>query len=132
MYNTSSNRWAVFNQNKSSIPPDAAFNIFVSNSITDVENNGQNELTKEYTLYQNYPNPFNPTTNIEFSLPKQSHVRIDVYNTIGQRVKSLVNGELSAGKHIVTFNASGLSSGVYLYRLQAGDFIESRKLMLMK
>jgi beta-glucanase (GH16 family) len=79
-----------------------------------------------------YPNPFNPSTSITYYLPKQSHVQIEVFNTLGQKVKTLVNKMQSAGKYSVIFDASDLASGVYIYRLKAGSFVESRKMVLMK
>jgi hypothetical protein len=85
-----------------------------------------------YSLDQNYPNPFNPTTTINFSLLKTANVQLTVYNIIGQRVATLVNGQLSAGAHSVKFNATNFASGVYFYRLEAGEFIAHKKMMLLK
>jgi hypothetical protein len=81
---------------------------------------------------QNYPNPFNPSTTIRYGLPNRSHVSLTVFNTLGQQVSQLVNGEQEAGYHEVNFDASGLSSGVYLYRMQAGSYVETRKLLLVR
>ncbi|MHB9011475.1 MAG: choice-of-anchor Q domain-containing protein [Ignavibacteriaceae bacterium] len=89
-------------------------------------------LPKQFSLGQNYPNPFNPTTTISFSLPVDSKVELDVYNTIGQRVANLANGEMQAGYHNVEFNASRLASGIYFYRITAGSFNEVKKLILLK
>lgn len=85
-----------------------------------------------YTLSQNYPNPFNPTTNIEYSIPKSGYVTLKVYNILGQEVTSLYQGYQKAGSYKVDFNASKLSSGVYLYRLEAGNVSITKKLILMK
>ena len=85
-----------------------------------------------YQLNQNYPNPFNPTTNITFQIPQRSMVTLKVYNILGQLVATLVHGMRAPGHYMVRFNGSGLSSGVYIYRLQAGSFIQSKKLMLVK
>jgi hypothetical protein len=90
------------------------------------------EIPRRYALGQNYPNPFNPSTTIRYGLPNRSNVTLTVYNTLGQQVAQLVNGEVEAGYHEVKFEASGLSSGVYFYRLQAGSFVETRKFILMK
>jgi hypothetical protein len=100
---------------------------------TDVED-GADALPYEFALEQNYPNPFNPSTNIEFSLRSASNVRLEVFNVLGQRVATLVNGStLPAGAHSVTFDASDLTSGMYIYRLQAGsNFSQTRTMMLLK
>lgn len=83
-------------------------------------------------LHQNFPNPFNPTTTIRYSLPDARNVTLTVFNTLGQHIVELVNGTNDAGHHEVRFDGAGLSSGVYFYRLQAGDFVQSRRLMLLK
>jgi hypothetical protein len=86
----------------------------------------------EFALNQNYPNPFNPSTAIQFSIPSAQNVRLTVYNVLGQQVASLVNQNLSAGVHTANFNASALSSGVYFYRLEAGNNIAVKKMLLIK
>ena len=83
-------------------------------------------------MHQNYPNPFNPSTTIRYALPARTHVTLTAFNTLGQRVAVLVEGEVEPGYHDVTFDASGLASGVYLYRLEAGDFVQTRRLVLVK
>jgi len=85
-----------------------------------------------FSLSQNYPNPFNPTTVIRYGLPRESHVSLEVFSIDGKRVATLVDETEGAGAYRVTFSASGISSGVYLYRLRAGDFVETKKLLLMK
>ncbi len=102
--------------------------------IIDVSNE-QEETTgvpNEFSLEQNYPNPFNPTTVINYSIPENSKVNITVYNLLGREVAKLVNKEQLAGSYSVTFNAQGLSSGVYIYRIQAGEFEKTRKAVLIK
>ncbi|HEY3296057.1 MAG TPA: proprotein convertase P-domain-containing protein [bacterium] len=86
----------------------------------------------EYALHQNYPNPFNPTTSIALDLVDNGFVSLKVYNLMGQEVASLVNGNLSSGRHIVSFDATSLSSGVYLYRLNVNGFVAEKKMLLMK
>jgi hypothetical protein len=86
----------------------------------------------QINLLQNYPNPFNPTTTIRFELPAASNVTLEVYNTLGQRVRTLVSENRPAGSHAVTFDAAGLASGVYIYRLQVGNTVMHKKMVLMK
>jgi hypothetical protein len=90
------------------------------------------EIPAKFILYQNYPNPFNPLTTIRFELPKESHVTLKVYNMLGQEVAILVNEKREAGRYQVEFNASCYSNGVYFYRLQTCDYIETKKLLLIK
>ena len=92
----------------------------------------EDNIPTNFTLYQNYPNPFNPTTTIKFALPTDSKVKINVYNSIGQLVKTLVDGEMSSGYHEVNFDASWLASGIYLYQLQAGEYNSVKKMILIK
>jgi hypothetical protein len=89
------------------------------------------EVPASFALAQNYPNPFNPSTTIRYALPHRSRVSLIVYNTLGQQVATLVNGEVEAGYHEVTFNANGLASGVYFYRMTAGDFVQTKRLVLL-
>jgi len=120
---------------------DSLFMLIVrgNGSLTEVSLN-ENSIPNAYSLYQNYPNPFNPSTIIKYALPYASHVNLSVFNTLGQRVALLVDGKQEAGYHEVTFEGSGLTSGVYFYRLQAhsinsqqaNDYIETKKLILMK
>ncbi|HUI11396.1 MAG TPA: T9SS type A sorting domain-containing protein [Bacteroidota bacterium] len=86
----------------------------------------------EYGLSQNFPNPFNPSTIIRYAIPLKSHVLLTVHNLLGQVVATVVNQDQEAGFHEVRFDAVNLSSGVYLYRLEAGKFVETRKLTLLK
>jgi hypothetical protein len=94
-------------------------------------------IPTDYTLYSNYPNPFNPNTEIIYGLPIACNVNLIIYNILGQKVKTLVDQPMTAGYHTVTWNgkdASGVPSatGIYLYRIQAGDFVESKKMILLK
>ncbi len=90
------------------------------------------DIPDEFALNDNYPNPFNPTTTIRYDLPESSEVRIEVYNVLGQHVSTLVNETRQAGHHEVTFDAADLSSGTYIYRIEAGDFVDSRQMLLVK
>ena len=92
----------------------------------------ETELPADFGLDQNYPNPFNPETNITFQVPFDSRVTLAVYDVIGRRVATLVDDMLDAGHHQVTFDGTHLASGVYLYRMRAGDFVQTRKLILVK
>jgi len=87
---------------------------------------------KEFLLYQNFPNPFNPSTSINFSLPVNVRVRINIYNSLGELVSEVINKELEAGYHKILFGGASIPSGIYFYRLQAGNFIETKKMILMK
>ncbi len=96
-------------------------------------NDIDNEVPTEFALRQNYPNPFNPNTNINFELSQTSNVTLTVYDMLGRKVATLIDGEqYSAAKHSIQFNASALASGMYIYRIQAGSFISTRKMMLIK
>ncbi len=101
--------------------------------VTFVGVNGiGNTIPETYKLYQNYPNPFNPSTKIQFALPKSSFAKIVVYDMLGKEIETLVNEQLNAGTYEADFDGSKLSSGVYYYKLIAGDFTETKKMVLMK
>ncbi len=89
-------------------------------------------VPESFSLEQNYPNPFNPSTTFKFSIAKSSAVQLAIYNELGQEVAQVVNEQLNAGTYEVDWNAGRLPSGVYFYRIRAGEFIESKKLILMK
>lgn len=93
---------------------------------------GNSPLVKEFRLEQNYPNPFNPSTTIRYSLPASAHVTISVYNIAGQEVRVLVNSTQSSGNHVVNFDGSRLSSGTYIYKIVAGSFVQTKKMVLLK
>ena len=105
--------------------------------LTGIKENQANNVPAKYELDQNYPNPFNPTTNIQYTLPQQGEVSLNIYNLLGQMVRSLVNNVQSAGTHSVTWdgaNQSGqmVTSGIYFYRLSAGNFVSVKKMIMLK
>jgi hypothetical protein len=109
------------------VTDDTTFSIVVG-----IEQQKGKQIPKEFSLYQNYPNPFNPSTSIEFDLPKTSEVTLNIFNILGEEVATLISGRLSAGSYSYDWDASGFASGVYLYHLTAGDFIATKKLILLK
>jgi hypothetical protein len=89
-------------------------------------------LPTDYALHQNYPNPFNPSTTIVFDVPSASELSIVVYDLLGRQVKTLVSGSIAAGRHEATFDATGLTSGLYIVRMRTGDRVFERSVVLMK
>jgi hypothetical protein len=102
-----------------------------THQTTDV-GDGDGGNASAFRLEQNYPNPFNPSTTIAFVVPTASHVTLKIYDILGRDVATLINGAMTAGGHQVTFDASNIAAGMYIYRLQAGEFSTSRKLLLAK
>ncbi|MBU0984854.1 MAG: T9SS type A sorting domain-containing protein [candidate division Zixibacteria bacterium] len=111
---------------------------FTTNIITDVEDDEHGDiLPYRFELSQNYPNPFNPVTTIEYSLPQRSSVKIDIFNLLGQKVRTLVDREESAGSYTITWDGTSttgeaVSTGVYFYRFQTDDHVETKKMLLLK
>ena len=89
-------------------------------------------IPDKYSLEQNYPNPFNPSTSIKFGIKKDGFVSLKIYDLTGREVAALVSGTLRAGSYSVDWNASGLSSGVYFYKLEAGEFTDVKRMALVK
>jgi hypothetical protein len=122
----------------SELPIVGTYAAFTTNIITEVNDDGHGQtLPYRFDLSQNYPNPFNPATTIEYAIPERSHVRIQVLNILGQVVATLVDTELSAGDHTAYWNGvdrygSSVATGVYLYRFQAGEHVETKKMLLLK
>jgi len=104
--------------------------IYTNSAVTSVGD--ESSQPTEYVLSQNYPNPFNPRTVISFSIPQAGQVRLSLFDALGNEVKVIAAQEYSAGSHSINFNATGLSSGVYFYRIEAGSFVQSKKMILMK
>ena len=89
-------------------------------------------IPKEYGMDQNYPNPFNPSTEIRYRLPENNHVKLQVYDILGNVVETLIDTEVEAGYHSIQWNASRFASGVYFYRIVSGSFVSAKKLILLK
>ncbi|MBU0475866.1 MAG: T9SS type A sorting domain-containing protein [Bacteroidetes bacterium] len=121
---------AASNYNDLLIAADEAKNIYDSQFV-GVENERETRPT-EFALYQNYPNPFNPSTIIKYQLPAKNHVSIKIYDILGNEIADLVDEIKAGGIHEVEFNASGLSSGIYFYKLSVGNFLSVNKLVLIK
>ncbi len=113
-----------------------------SNTISFLCNNGiseakiragnLNELPKEFALEKNYPNPFNPVTTIRFAIPENSFVTLKIFDILGKETTTLVNSFEEAGYKTVQFDATNLPSGIYIYKLTAGNFVDMKKMVLMK
>lgn len=104
--------------------------LYYQDVIVDVEEEDVLPLT--YKLEQNYPNPFNPSTTIKFSVPERTLVQMKIYDILGSEVTTLVNEELDAGWYEKTFDAAALSTGVYIYRIQAGSYVNTKKMLMIK
>jgi uncharacterized protein (TIGR02145 family) len=104
----------------------------LNNNTVGIDDKDKSDIPKEFLLLQNYPNPFNPSTVISYSLPSVSNVKLNVYNTLGQTVRVLESGYKNAGTYTVTFDASEFTSGIYFYKLEAGQFTQVKKMMLIK
>ena len=91
-----------------------------------------NKIPTEFSLNQNYPNPFNPSTKITYQIPKVSFITLKIYDVLGKEITTLVNEEKPIGSYEIEFNAKNLPSGIYFYKIQAGSFVETKKMVLMK
>jgi hypothetical protein len=101
-------------------------------NVSDIADGSFGASPRTYQLAQNYPNPFNPSTTINFSVPQSGKVSLSIFNSIGQEVQALVDDEMAAGDHQVTFNAENLPSGIYFYKMEAGNFLDVKKMVLIK
>ncbi|MBI5809374.1 MAG: T9SS type A sorting domain-containing protein, partial [Ignavibacteriales bacterium] len=108
-----------------------ASNFFAlsSQSLTDVKDK---VVPNQFILEQNYPNPFNPATTIKYSIPVSQFVMLKVYDVLGKEIATLINKEQEAGNYVVEFNGSSLASGIYLFKLQTNNFVETKKMVLAK
>jgi hypothetical protein len=105
--------------------------ILRNDLVSDIAESASERPVK-FELLQNYPNPFNPVTHIRFDLPEAGQVSLKIYNVTGQMVAELIDGYRKAGQHEVAFDATGLASGIYIYRIQAGEKIEQKKMLLVR
>ena len=115
----------------------AGNSVFNPNVLESANKSGVAKITVEniaqkYDLGQNYPNPFNPETKIKFVIGSEEFVTLTVYNIIGQEIETIISGNMEPGEYEVTFDGSNLSNGVYLYKLTAGSFTETKRMVLMK
>ena len=101
-------------------------------NATAVKSTQENSRPKEFALFQNYPNPFNPVTIIKYQIPKASHVKLMIFDILGNQVAKLVDEDKSPGSYSVNFDGTALASGVYFYRIQAGNYVLTKKLILLK
>jgi hypothetical protein len=110
-------------------PPSSGF-LFTVGTMSGITTNS--EIPKEFKLFNNFPNPFNPSTKIKFDIPTPTLVKLTVYNILGKEVTNLVNENMSAGSYSVEFSADNYSSGVYFYRIETSDYVETKKMLLLK
>jgi hypothetical protein len=123
--------WRVRAKNEAGEGPYSNEWNFQTTIITGLNLN-TTEIPDQFGLKQNYPNPFNPSTSISFDISERSEVKLAVYNSIGQEVAVLVNSGLQAGRYTYVFDASSVPSGIYFYRIKANDFIETKRMVLIK
>lgn len=109
-----------------------SFEVPIELTVAGTVSNEEDLVVEQFKLDQNYPNPFNPSTNITFNLPEASDVSLQVFDMLGRKVATLVNGKLNAGSHDINFDASSIASGMYIYTIQAGAYKATKKMMLLK
>ena len=134
-YSTAEQKWVLYTEDGEAFTHNTKFNVYVTNSLgspTLIEEENNPLAVSNFELQQNYPNPFNPTTLIRFTLAEQSQINLKVYNILGKEIATLVNDIKGAGIHEVSFDGSGLASGVYFYTLQTEQFNQTRKMILIK
>jgi len=115
-------------------PSEGSYSNEATAYVPDINTSVQtkNELPKKFNLEQNYPNPFNPTTTIKYQIPDLSFVSLKIYDVLGNEIATLINKEKTAGNYQVEFDGANLPSGIYFYRLRAGGFVETKKMLLLK
>ena len=102
------------------------------NGLVSINDDNGSNLISEFTLFQNFPNPFNPSTTINFIIPNKAYTTLRIYDVLGRKVQTLFEAELSSGSHHIVFNASFISSGIYFYQLNTGDFSQTKKMILLR
>jgi len=130
-YSSTGTRIGVFTTAGGMLQPNGLV-FALTNRTVDSDKNTHGSLPLNHELKQNFPNPFNPETTIEYNLPKSTRVSLVIYSLLGEEVTRLVDGHQPAGKYKTTWNASNVASGIYFYRLQAGDFVQTKKMVLLK
>ena len=121
----------TFSENEAVALPAWGYNVYeLGSGITDV--NDEKYTPDQYNLLQNYPNPFNPSTRISFEIPYVNKVQLSVYNILGEKVAELLNQEMAAGKHFIEFNAANLTSGIYFYEIKTNNFLDVKKMIMLK
>lgn len=113
-------------------PTEIRFRDLINSLITEVDSDNNIAIPNKYNLFQNFPNPFNPATTIKYSIPESGSVKIKIYDLLGSEIKTLINEFQPAGAHSINFDSYGLTSGVYFYVLQVNEFIQSKKMLLLK
>lgn len=126
------NVWEFLYTSATQGPLEILVDPYTGNIINSLDNPDDIKLPEKFTLYQNYPNPFNPETTISFDLPEYSEVDIDIYNLLGQKVANLLDKKMKAGNHKIFWNAKDFASGIYLYKITAGDYTGIKKCILLK
>jgi len=111
---------------------DSLFVLYNTGNVSGISEETFQQIPENFSLSQNYPNPFNPITTIRFELPEDEKVSLKIFNILGEEVSTLVNTDLKAGQHEFQFNANNLSSGIYFYQLQAGSFVQTKKMILIR
>lgn len=127
--NGKSHYWRVYSMTDEYLGPISEFRRFVTPDLVSVKDD---EIPIKYYLYQNYPNPFNPTTTIKYSLPESGGVKIYLLDVLGNNLGELLNSKQKSGVHKIEFNAKNLSSGVYFYRIESNNFVQTKKMILLK
>ncbi len=123
--------WFINNDTGFIAGDSGTFLVTYNGGVTSLSQNNQS-IPEHFILHQNHPNPFNPSTKIQFAIPKSTFVQLTVYDILGREAAKLVNENLSAGSYEYEFDGSGLNSGVYFYKLEAGEYTETNRMVLLK